>query len=150
MTRAHVVELARGWLGTRWVHQGRLRGVGVDCVGLVIGVAREAQLASAEVLADLERELGGYDTRPDGRLLAIARARLCEIPLAAIAPGDVLAMRFEREPQHLALVGEHAGALTLIHAAARLRRVVEHQFDELSRLRTVAAFCFPALRGGNV
>ena len=37
-TRTDVVAAAREWLGTPFHHQARLRGVGVDCVGLVIGV----------------------------------------------------------------------------------------------------------------
>lgn len=40
-TSAHVIAAARGWLDTPFHHQGRLKGVGVDCIGLVVGVARE-------------------------------------------------------------------------------------------------------------
>ncbi len=35
-----VVRTARTWLGTPYHHQGRLKGVGVDCAGLLIGVAQ--------------------------------------------------------------------------------------------------------------
>lgn len=33
-----VVDEARRWIGTPFAHQGRLRGVGCDCLGLVLGV----------------------------------------------------------------------------------------------------------------
>lgn len=33
-TRAQIVEEARSYLGTKWLHQGRTRD-GVDCAGLV-------------------------------------------------------------------------------------------------------------------
>ena len=33
--------LARGWLGTPYRHQGSLKGVGCDCLGLVRGIWRE-------------------------------------------------------------------------------------------------------------
>ena len=39
VTGQDVVAEARRWLGTPWRHQARLRGVGVDCGGLVVCVA---------------------------------------------------------------------------------------------------------------
>ena len=35
------VEIARGWLGTPYLHQASVRGAGADCLGLVRGVWRE-------------------------------------------------------------------------------------------------------------
>src|SRR3954449_10860627 len=40
LTRAAVVAEARSWIGTRYRHQGSLKGVGCDCLGLVRGVWR--------------------------------------------------------------------------------------------------------------
>jgi cell wall-associated NlpC family hydrolase len=39
-----IVAAARSWLGTPWRHQGRLKGIAVDCGGLIIGVGRELRL----------------------------------------------------------------------------------------------------------
>ena len=36
---------ARSWLDTPYHHQGRLKGVGVDCIGLIIGVAHALNLS---------------------------------------------------------------------------------------------------------
>lgn len=36
--RARVVAEARSWLGTRYHHHGRIKGVGVDCAQLLCGV----------------------------------------------------------------------------------------------------------------
>ena len=36
-----IVEAARSWIGTPYVHQASLRGVGCDCLGLLRGVWRE-------------------------------------------------------------------------------------------------------------
>ena len=38
---ARIVALARGWIGTPYVHQASVRGVGTDCLGLIRGVWRE-------------------------------------------------------------------------------------------------------------
>ncbi|HMM10451.1 MAG TPA: peptidase, partial [Paracoccus solventivorans] len=35
------VEIARGWIGTPYVHQGSVKGAGADCLGLIRGVWRE-------------------------------------------------------------------------------------------------------------
>ena len=40
LTRAAIVAEARTWIGTRYRHQGSLKGVGCDCLGLVRGVWR--------------------------------------------------------------------------------------------------------------
>lgn len=36
-----IIPLARAWIGTPYLHQGRLRGVGCDCAGLLRGLWRE-------------------------------------------------------------------------------------------------------------
>lgn len=38
LTRMALVESARGWIGTPYLHQASLRGVGCDCLGLLRGV----------------------------------------------------------------------------------------------------------------
>lgn len=42
--RAAVLREARTWLGTPYVHSGRVKGVGVDCLTLLAGVYQEAGL----------------------------------------------------------------------------------------------------------
>ncbi len=45
---AAIVAAARGWLGTPYRHQGALKGVGCDCLGLLRGVWREVVGAEPE------------------------------------------------------------------------------------------------------
>jgi NlpC/P60 family putative phage cell wall peptidase len=40
-SRERIVEAARGWIGTPYRHQTALKGVGCDCLGLLIGVWRD-------------------------------------------------------------------------------------------------------------
>jgi hypothetical protein len=138
VTRAQVVAQARTWLGTRWQHQGRVRGAGVDCAGLLVCVAQSLGLRVTDV--------PGYGRQPLGDTLR----RLCEqqlvpVPLAALQPADVLLLRFNTEPQHLALVGDHPAGLSLLHAYAQARRVVEHRLDALWLGRAVAGYAFAEL-----
>lgn len=122
-TRAAVVAEARRWLGTPWVHQHRTHGVGVDCAGLVIGVARELGLVAPDF------DFGGYGRQPDGTLLAVCDTHMRRIPRAALQPGDVLVLAMKDQPQHMGIVGDYRhGGLSIIHSCAPctgIGRVVE-------------------------
>lgn len=134
---AALINVARAWLGTPWRHQGRRKGVGVDCVGFVAEVGREAGLLDVADAAN-------YRRRPTDDTL---RRRLTEvlaaIPVADIAPGDVVLMRFDGVESHVGLIADYApipGELSLIHAYLPARKVVEHRIDDAWRARMVAAF----------
>jgi len=139
-TRAEVVAAAREWLGTRWHHQGRLKGVGVDCAGLIIGVARELEL--------VDFDYSNYGRVPDGQnMTALCRAQMTPVKLSEIAPGDVLLMRFDSDPQHLAFVGDYLGGdgLSIIHAYTLARKVIETRLDSVWRSRIVEAYSLPGV-----
>jgi hypothetical protein len=114
--------------------------MGLDCAGLVIVVGRELALLPAEL------DVLAYARRPDGRsLVEHCAAHLDRIALGALAVGDVAVFRIERDPQHLAIVGDyHAGGLSMIHAYAPSRKVVENRLDVVWSQRLVGAFRFRA------
>jgi len=134
-SRDQIVAVARRYLGTRFKHQGRVPGQALDCAGVVVCAARELGLGFYDV-AD-------YPRLPQGDAL---RRHLLSAGLAPIAPhrarpGDVLLMRFERDPQHLALMTDRG----IIHAHLRLRGVVEHRLDDWWQGKIIAAFQFPGV-----
>ena len=47
----HIVAVARSFIGTPYRHQGSLKGIGCDCLGLIRGVWRELYGAEPEVPA---------------------------------------------------------------------------------------------------
>ena len=131
-TREQVVRAAREWLGTPWHHQGRVKGVGVDCVGVVIGVARDLGLSTFDVT--------GYARRPaEGEVASGCWQHLA--PVAAAFPGDVLLFEVDGQPQHLGFATD----IGLLHAYAPMRRVVEHRLDDNWRGKIVAAFRLPGV-----
>lgn len=140
MTGAQFAALARAWLGTPWHHQGALKDVGCDCAGLVMGVAREAGLADVSV--------SGYPRLPRGHELeGYCDAHMVRVPRQALQVGDVAAFRYGGDPQHLAIIGEQSGRLSMIHAHAPSRKVIETILAEpwLSRLALV--YRVPGLEG---
>jgi hypothetical protein len=146
MTHTDVALCARGWLGTRFHHQGRLKKTathngGVDCLGLLVGVARELDLRTTDntLLADFDR--ADYTHLPDTqRLQCMLAELLTEIPAKNIAPGNIVLLTIDGRPQHMGIFSDMAGELGLIHAYAPARAVVEHHFDDAWRERIVAAY----------
>lgn len=136
--RQHIVDTARGWLDIRYRHQGRSKEKGVDCVGLIIGVGEEIglQLIAPEFYAE----------SPSSNLvLRYADKQLVSIPNKELAIGRVAILwGFDRnEAQHLAIVGEHAGRLTMIHSFSKAGKVLEHSWDSFWMKRLVRVYEFP-------
>jgi cell wall-associated NlpC family hydrolase len=137
--RTDIVAAARGWLGTPFHHQARIKGVGVDCVGLLIGLARE--FGMLEPTWDVQ----GYDRDPDGStLMANCNAVMTPIDRSAMQPGDVVCVRFDNHPQHLGVLGDYRhGGLSIIHASGNAGSVIETRLMFSSAMLFVAAFSLP-------
>lgn len=100
MIASQVVTEARSWLGTPFHWQASLKGVGADCRGLVVGVARELGLPEAQSLH--ATMLANYDeVVPIALLRKGLAATLQRIPEPE--PGDVLLLKAGGKPQHLGI-----------------------------------------------
>ena len=133
------VDIARAWIGTPYVHQASVKGVGCDCLGLLRGVWRELKGAEPERAPPYSpdwAEATGAET-----LYAAMKRHLCEVDRAAIAPGDIALFRMTpRGPaKHCGIIAERRGALTLIHARQN-KRVGEEMFSTLWRKKLAFAF----------
>lgn len=138
-TREQVVAAARSWIGTPFMHQGRLKGVGVDCIGLVIGVGRELGMCAPDF------DVTGYARDPDGRsLMRLSHQYMTQIPKEAMHLGDVVVVRFGDHPQHFGVLGDYAhGGLSIVHAASKRGAVVEQRLMFSPAMQFVAAFRLP-------
>jgi NlpC/P60 family putative phage cell wall peptidase len=93
-----------------------MKGVGCDCLGLLRGVWRELYGEDAETPPSYSpdwAEATGEET-----LYAAMKRHLTEIPVSAIAPGDIALFRMmPRGPaKHCGIVAEQKFGHTLIHA----------------------------------
>jgi cell wall-associated NlpC family hydrolase len=140
-TRTDIVAKAREYLDTPFHHQARLKHVGVDCIGLVIGVARELDLIAPDF------DIQAYPRIPDGTtLLDTARQHMTEIDKSAAQPGDVLVISFGTLPQHFGIFGDYRhGGLSIIHAASNAGKVIETRLMFSSTMKFVAAFALPGV-----
>ena len=139
LTKEHIVQEARSWIGTPFHHQGRVKGAGVDCVGLVIGIAKHFELS--------EFDTTNYSHIPDGEVLqALCEEHMVRINLVDLEVGDVLLFRFNERPQHLAIVGDYPyGGFSIIHAYSVAKKVVETRLDEYWNDLIVAAYRLPGV-----
>ena len=135
-TRAQIVRIARSYLDTDFHHQGRCKGVGVDCVGIITGVGTELGVPF--------RDFKGYGRLPDGHLLCEHLGKwMIEIPIEDRKAGDALIFRFGRrgKPRHVGIQTDTG----IVHTWFTIGRVVEHRLDERWSKRIHMAFQFPGV-----
>jgi hypothetical protein len=141
------VSAARSWLGTPYQHQARCKGAGVDCAGLIVGVAAQLRIS--------QFDFTNYGRQPLGDTLRdMMRSQTSELPSGAPwQAGQIALMRFKDEPQHLGIIGINPLPLgegrvraalgdepTLIHAYGHAGKVVEHRLADVWRARIMARY----------
>lgn len=135
ITRDDIVHEARLWLGTPFRHQARLRGVGVDCIGVVIGVAHSLHLS--------DYDCRDYAASPNPKTMqALMLEHLDMIPFRSVLPGDILWFRVVHEPQHVGIVTEIGPVISMVHAYAKqsISKCVEQPLGKLWLPRICGCF----------
>jgi NlpC/P60 family putative phage cell wall peptidase len=107
--RAAVVAEAESWLLTPYHHRARLKGVGVDCAQILIGVYAAVGLVEPFDAGDYPMDWMLH--RDEERYLAWVEQYAHEV--AAPQPGDIAVWRFGRTFSHGAIV---IGWPNIIHA----------------------------------
>lgn len=139
---ALIVDAARGWIGTPYLHQASLRGAGCDCLGLLRGVWRQCLGAEPTPVPAYTADWSEASQRED--LLNAARKWLRPKDLADEMAGDVLLfrMRSGASAKHLGIVARVGAMASFIHAYSG-HEVVETALTPPWRRKIVARFCFP-------
>lgn len=140
---ARAVQIARGWIGTPYIHQGSAQGAGADCLGLIRGVWRALYGAEPEAppvyTADWG-EIGGDEV--------LLRAALRNLRLVAgdapPEPGEVLLFRMRdgAVAKHLGIRASVGAQASFIHAYDR-HGVVESPLSAPWQARIAARFRWP-------
>ena len=139
--RDAIVQTARGWIGTPYLHQASVKGAGCDCLGLVRGVWRE-------LYGDEPQETGAYSpdwaeaTRQE-RLADAGFRHLVHIGVQDFATGDVLLFRWRANvpAKHCAIATSRE---TMIHAHDGAR-VCEVALSVFWKRRIAYAFRLPGV-----
>lgn len=101
-------------VGTPWHHQGRLPGVGLDCVGVAVAAARTCGI-------DVE-DLQNYTLPADPNAFLMLLAVNCVADaVPTFEAGRIAVFRIGPHPQHLAVVVDGD---RIVHGLDRKRRAV--------------------------
>ncbi len=149
ITREDIAREARALKGTPFHHQGRLPGVGIDCIGTI--------LVPAHRLGLTDFDFSGYGRQPDpavmwGVLKTLERSGLIRrIPKEAAIPWDLVVMRADDDPTHFAWLTEIGILHTRLRRDNQESKCVEHRLSASLRDKVVAAYRICALdnEGGN-
>ncbi len=140
MTRAQVVQEARAWIGTPFRPQQHIKGHGCDCLGLLIGVAKNL----GQVTPDFKA--GPYKQAPDnGKLIAGMSTHLKRVPKGYMQAGDFIALAHDGIPHHVGVLVDYREGLGIIHALKSYDAVKEHRLDAKMRGNISDVFCFRSL-----
>jgi NlpC/P60 family putative phage cell wall peptidase len=132
MTGQDLVTEARSWLGTKFAHGGRVKGLGVDCAGLVLGAARACGIVIEEP--------PGYNRIIDPSLVLAGVANVClPIPFTALdaEAGDVLLFAWKGQAIHMGLA---SGTGSFIHSYEVVGKVIETPLDRYWQTWCAGAF----------
>jgi len=134
------ITVARKWIGTPYLHQASVQGVGCDCLGLIRGVWREmfgAEPQDVPVYTQDWDEAQGQEV-----LLAAAQRHLQRIDGLHV-PGQVVLFRMRNGAvaKHLGILGDVGENPTFVHAYTG-HGVVESPFSAPWQRRVVARFAF--------
>lgn len=142
MGRPDIVAATREWIGTPYLHQASLQGVGTDCLGLLRGVWRsvvghEPQCVPAYTM-DWSEACGTEE------MLAAAFRWLVNKPLAEVALGDVIVFRMRPGfvAKHVGIVSATGPEPRFIHAYTG-HGVVENALTQPWARRIAGRFAFP-------
>lgn len=147
-----LIAAARSWIGTSYLHQHREKGTGVDCVGLIIGAGKEANVLSTwteEAWLSASR----YATTPNPRQMLQAMHQFLvpiEVGEGTLPPDGSIALIGWRSglPMHLAIIATAPeGYRTIIHAFSLAGSVVEHTLSEDWKALISGWWRYPDLRG---
>lgn len=141
ITADDVIAAARECLDTPFRHQGRVIGLGMDCAGVLVHCFQRLGLPFNDEM--------GYPRNPyDGQLdkILAAQPSLREVSKGEMRAGDVLSMRINSAPQHIAIhAGQQRGHDYIIHGSSEHGKVAEHRLCDVWGARIKRVYRFEVL-----
>lgn len=131
-----IVDVAFTWLETPFKKHGRLKNIGVDCVGFVLGVLSEIEHPAMIKIRD--RVDYSFSSK-DSSLRETLQMNFKQVN-ELTAPSIVL-LNYYQQYQHIGIaLGNEDKDLKLIHADITARKVVVHRIDSLIKNRIQSIF----------
>jgi len=141
VTRPIILDAAREWLGTPYVHQASCLGVGCDCLGLVRGVWRSLYGREPETMPNYSPDWA--EAKRAETLFDAASRWMAEVEPNEARQGDVVLFRWRQNlpAKHIAILTDQ---MRFVHACESVP-VCEVAFSGWWQRRVAYAFQFPCL-----
>ena len=131
MNSNDIISVADQWIGTPFHEQGRQKSVGCDCIGLILGVAKEVGAISLTNQPWDQCYVHAYDPLTDSQLLVELMPKyFMEVPIfpgikISPQPGDILLIQITQNQYHLSIQSYNN---RIIHSCSSIGRVICHKF----------------------
>lgn len=132
-TPAEISAVALSMVGTPFHTQGRLPGVGLDCLGVVVCVAIACGIP--------HKDRAAYSLRPTGELMPELDRQFVRV-LGEPKESNVLLMSFDKEPHHVAIM---VSGNRIVHAYSTARKCVVQPYTDYWRSKVRAVYQFPGV-----
>ncbi len=138
MTGKEVVIVAKTYIGTPFHHLGRVKHVGIDCIGIILGVAEEL-----EIPLIIHPEFKRYGRRAKQRpLLDYMNEQFVKTEKREI--GSIVVSWFDRktkEPSHMGIVT----GIGQVHTNGHLGIAIEEHWSPKWVTRIVGYYKYPGV-----
>jgi cell wall-associated NlpC family hydrolase len=138
VTGSDIVSVAKTYVGTPFHHLGRVKNLGIDCVGIILGVAKELEIPLV-IHPDFERY--GRRTKNlslleymDEQFLILKKR---EVGSIAVSWWD----QQTKEPSHLGIVT----SIGMVHTNGHLKIAIEEHWSPKWVTRIVAFYKYPGV-----
>lgn len=119
--RGLIVQTVLSYVDTQFLHEGRIPGLGLDCAGVLLALARDLRMRDVEV--------SSYGRHPNQeRFRAETRKHLDPIQFSDLAPADVLTFDILGREHHYGVVTA-LNPVRFVHAYEPAGKVIEQLLD---------------------
>ncbi len=138
MTGKEVSDVAKTYVGTPFNHLGRVKSVGIDCIGIILGVAEDLSIPLT-----IHPEFKRYGRRSRQRpLLDYMDEQFIKIEKREV--GSIAVSWFNRktkEPSHLGIVT----SIGMVHTNGHLGIAIEEHWSPMWAMKIVGFYKYPGV-----
>ncbi len=137
-----VVEEARSWIGTPWVHQQAAKHHGCDCIGLIRGVGRDLEIVDFDADTKEGRLSLQYGRDPVPVNLIGGMNRYLIPVTYDVEQGDVILFAINNLHSHVGIITDVDKGI-IIHTWLRTKKVIESSYH--SYLKPAGVWRYPGV-----
>lgn len=139
MNLSDIVTVAEDWIGTPFHQQGRQKKFGCDCIGLILGIAKEINAKPITGEPWGKCDVLTYDAIKDSKLLVEAMPKYFAKITTNPQPGNILLIEINNSQYHLVIQSHNN---KIIHSCSSIGRVICHRIIPSWKVMEAFAYQF--------